>query len=491
MSTNSRASQQSRYPMRERKRTRHKEVYHPDQDAPKTSHSAREERKRSCESSPLSSVRSDVGSMDVRMRSGSDHADIHYASVGDGVSTARDDRSTGVGDMDGKNERRDEARGRIMATSGASLEAMSLGDGHRGLNSGANNLREYTSNRPSHHHPQRPRSASPRRAEQTSYRSRSPLSAAPNPHPHTAHEIEEEIARIDREAADFEAEYQRLLLEQSIQKRNYFKAKVEEQRRRMAVYTDSTQTSLANPSSPSTQEPLSAIDNGALHPSRRARMERASPSSPARSATEDNLKDFNPPVGPRGGFARTHISPLESHNALPPSPELSIRGTAASVPVQPPNPPLSLSEVSPSLNDFQRRILATLSKGYAPRTVPIPTPPRTLRYTIARTLGNDRLFCENYGGSTQEDLALCKWVFDTEKECPAGKDCTCRHEPLDDEELEWIRTNPVPVKKNIEWHPGKWLERLLQNYSSPRMPKVSRFDRGERVTVVGLGGRGE
>lgn len=242
----------------------------------------------------------------------------------------------------------------------------------------------------------------------------------------------------------------------------------------MAGYTHKPQTLLVTASSP----PAVLNNRLSMHPGRRARMDRALPSSPARSAREEDLKDFNPPAGPRSSFTHTHAGPLIEHNATSlPSPELRIHGTADTrpVPTLSPEPPLQSAH---GLNAFQRRILATLSKGYAPRANIVPAPPHILRSTAARTLGNHRLFVENYGGMPQEDLALCRFVFDTPHECPSGKDCTCRHEPLDEEELEWIRTNPCPAGRNIEWHPGKWLERLLQNYSNPRMPKVSRFDRG-------------
>ncbi|KAL5392518.1 hypothetical protein PMIN06_006590 [Paraphaeosphaeria minitans] len=311
-------------------------------------------------------------------------------------------------------------------------------------------------------------------------RSRSPLRAVPNPFPRTSREIEYEKARIDQEAADFEAEYQQLLLEQSIQKRDYFKAKVEEQRRRMVGYADETQPSSVTASPHEAREPLAVVDNErSIHPGRRARMERPPPFSPARSAIGDEMKDFKPPMAPRN-FSHAHAASLIEHEVpSPPSPKFTIRGTAAvdpaPTPTPSPEPPLPSAH---GLNALQRRIFAALSKGYAPRTNSVPCPPRALRYSKARTLGFHRLFVENYGGAPSEDLALCKYVFDTPHECPDGKDCACRHEPLDEEELEWIRTNPVPPKKNIEWHPGKWLERLLQNYSNPRMPKVSQFDRG-------------
>ena len=213
-----------------------------------------------------------------------------------------------------------------------------------------------------------------------------------------------------------------------------------------------------------------------MNPQRRERMDRFPTISPARSAIQDGLTRWNPPTGPRASFGDRSAFSGERNARETTEPEFTIKGTAAAATAQSPIGPPTAPE-DRGLNDFQRRVLTTLAKGYAPRTGKVPAPPRTLRHSDAMTTGENRLFTENYGGNRQEDLALCKWVFDTEKECPNGKECTCRHEPLDDEELEWIRTNPVPPKKNIAFHPGKWLERLLQNYSNPRMPKVSKFDR--------------
>lgn len=287
--------------------------------------------------------------------------------------------------------------------------------------------------------------------------------------------MEEERAKIDQEAADYEAEYQRLMLEESIRKRDHYKAKVEEHKRKMARQTLDVVDSL-------TQPPLTGQASGSsMNLGLRMPIEQLSVASPAHPEACNVLKEFsNPPAGPRGtlGGARDRLQMFKERNdSATPEPELAIKGTATVMKTPTSARPPSALRGDRAPNDFQRRVLATLAKGYAPRTGNAQPPPRTLRHAEAKNMGVNRLFTENYGGTRQEDLALCKWVFDMEKECPDGKDCACRHEPLDEEELEWIRTNPVPPRKNIMFHPGRFLERLLQNYSNPRMPKVSRFDR--------------
>ncbi|KAL1604747.1 hypothetical protein SLS60_004287 [Paraconiothyrium brasiliense] len=252
---------------------------------------------------------------------------------------------------------------------------------------------------------------------------------------------------------------------------------VEEQKRKMARYSSTMQDASVQESD---RDSSTIVDDGATsHPGRPANLDWVPTTSPARSEVKDALKGFNPPTGPRGSLIgsvgnRSAPSVPRTHMVRP-SPELTVKGTADAAIV--PTPPLPAPQHEKGLNSFGKRVLATLAKGYDPRTGPVPAPPRTLRYEEAKDLGRVRLYTENYGGTRNEDLALCKWVFDTEKECINGNECPCRHKPLDEEELEWIRTNPVPLQKKIAYHPGRWLERLLQNYSNPRMPKVSRFDR--------------
>ncbi|KAL5385112.1 hypothetical protein DPSP01_004922 [Paraphaeosphaeria sporulosa] len=174
--------------MRERKQTRPRRSIAPSRTVP---------RPQGHDSSPLSSVRSDV---DVNKRNGPERIDAHYISSVARMSAARDNRSAGVGIANYEIGRHTQERGRI-------LEDRSPDDFVRdGLTTESH--RESRSRRPTLHYSQRPRSASPIQTEETCYRSRSPLLAAPKPIPRTSREIEHEKARIDQEAAEFEAQYQ-------------------------------------------------------------------------------------------------------------------------------------------------------------------------------------------------------------------------------------------------------------------------------------------
>ncbi|KAJ4355445.1 uncharacterized protein N0V89_003461 [Didymosphaeria variabile] len=476
MATSNHSNQQQRYAMRDRKDPRRKEVYRPSQNLPGLNHGTREAPMRSGESSPLSSIRSDIGALDERMRDGLVQGDVLNQSTPDQRSSMQIEWSAdnNMDNIEQGNHIQDPDQS--WASRDAHIENIGLNNGRQYYDLDTRDPHEYRYSRHPHYQTQQRRSASPRPIEETSFRSRSPLHPTTRSGVRTARDFEEQKARIDQEAADFEAEYQQLLLEESVQKRNHIKAMVEEQRRRMSRYSSDI---LDSPAQESVRDSSTVADDGATtHHGRRALMSRPPTISPARFEVKDEMKEFNPPAGPRGslrGFAGDRSAPSgPRNNMFTSSPELTIRGTAAAATVP---TPLPASQHDKGPNAFERRVLATLAKGYAPRTEKVPAPPRTLGYEVAKDMGRVRLYTEHYGGTRQEDLALCKWVFDTEKECPNGKECPCRHEPLDDEELEWIRTNPVPPQKNMRFHPGRWLERLLQNYSNPRMPKVSKFDR--------------
>ncbi|KAJ4295062.1 hypothetical protein N0V90_007070 [Kalmusia sp. IMI 367209] len=338
----------------------------------------------------------------------------------------------------------------------------------------------------------RSRSASPKPIEnKTTVRSRSPLRQARRQVSH----FEEQVARLDKETADYEAEYERLILEEKMQKRDRAKARLEELKRSMASWIPGIQDAQKHESPTPSDIQLASQQRSAREDGQETMISIKSkgPDKPEILEMPAALeRRLNTPTGKLKAVITAMPTPKRNIaqggpvlSNIPPSPgyiaksgALISKGHLTDSNEAPRGVKQATRERgSGSMDYFQQRVLSTLAKGYAPRTGEGPAPRRTLSHLAATEKGGNRLFPETYGGCREQDLNLCRWVFDKNTKCPQGKDCECRHEPLNEEELEWIRTNPKRARGKKSDDPRKFLAKLLQNYSSHGMPEISKFDR--------------
>lgn len=170
------------------------------------------------------------------------------------------------------------------------------------------------------------------------------------------------------------------------------------------------------------------------------------------------------------------------HNMANPEPELTTKGIAATNLTQVPQM-TAAPAYPPELELFKDHILAVLAKGSAPPSSGPRIPPRATKHDLAQPLSKNRMYAECYGANRDKDLNLCLWVFNSKAKCPDGWSCGSRHAPLDEEELEWIRTNLLPHARggNPAWHP--FLVDLWLNYITPAAPERSRFDLRQGIQV--------